>query len=134
MMPGPGAADAAPFRRSPIHVPRPSRPTMRSSTIIAGLTLCVSIVDSVSVRDSLTAVVWFKKRTPSEFFDFVYQIAIMPEHVYGRIPRDELTKSDVLRKPVGSGRFRLVRWDAGQRIELIADTANYRGRPPLDRV
>ena len=91
-------------------------------------------IDSVSVRDSLTAVAWFKKRSPSEFFDFVYQIAIVPEHVYGAIPRDELKKSETLRKPVGSGRFRFVRWDPGQRIEVIADTANYRGRPPLDRV
>jgi peptide/nickel transport system substrate-binding protein len=27
-----------------------------------------------------------------------------------------------------------VRWDAGTRIELVADTANYHGRPKLDRL
>src|SRR5436853_172299 len=29
---------------------------------------------------------------------------------------------------------RLARWDAGQRLEIVADTANSRGRPKLDRV
>src|ERR1043166_2330285 len=46
-------------------------------------------LDSVSVRDSLTAVVWFKKRTPEQFYDVAYQLLIMPEHVYGGIPMDK---------------------------------------------
>jgi peptide/nickel transport system substrate-binding protein len=91
-------------------------------------------IDSISVRDSLTAVVWFKKRTPEQFYDLAYQLVIVPEHVYGAIPLDQLRTSDQARKLVGSGRFRFVRWDAGQRIELIADTSNFRGRAKLDRV
>lgn len=94
----------------------------------------ISNVDSVSVRDSLTAVVWYKHRRPEQFYDFVYQIYILPEHVLKDIPPAQLRTSDVIRKGIGSGRFRLVRWDAGRRIELVADTANYRGRPKLDRV
>jgi peptide/nickel transport system substrate-binding protein len=58
----------------------------------------------------------------------------MPEHVYGKVPVEELRTSEVTRTPIGSGRFRFVRWEGGQRIELIADTANYRGRAKLDRV
>jgi peptide/nickel transport system substrate-binding protein len=91
-------------------------------------------LDSVSVRDSLTAVVWFKKHTPEQFYDVAYQLIIMPEHVYGSIPVDQLHTSEITRKPIGSGRFRFVRWDAGTRIELVADTANYRGRAKLDRL
>ncbi len=91
-------------------------------------------LDSVSVRDSLTAIVWFKKHTPEQFYDVAYQLMIMPEHVYGPIPAEQLHTSEITRRPVGSGRFRFVRWDAGTRIELIADTANYRGRAKLDRV
>lgn len=94
----------------------------------------ITNLDSVSVRDSLTAVVWFKKHTPEQFYDVAYQLIIMPEHVYGAIPVEQLHTSDATRKLVGSGRFRLVRWDAGTRIELLADTANFRGRPKLDRV
>lgn len=91
-------------------------------------------LDSVTVRDSATAVVWFKKRTPEQFYDVAYQLVIIPEHVYGSIPDSALKTSEATRTPIGTGRFRFVKWDAGQRIELIADTANYRGRATLDRV
>jgi peptide/nickel transport system substrate-binding protein len=91
-------------------------------------------IDSVSVRDSMTAVVWFKKRSPEEFYSVVYQLIPMPEHVYGKIPLDQLHTSDATRTLVGSGPFRLVKWEPRVRLELIADTANYRGRPKLDRI
>jgi peptide/nickel transport system substrate-binding protein len=91
-------------------------------------------IDSVSVKDSLTAVVFFKKHTPEEFYDVVYQLLIIPEHVYGSIPREELHTSDATRQAVGTGRFKFVKWEPGTRIELVADTGNYRGRPKLDRV
>jgi peptide/nickel transport system substrate-binding protein len=94
----------------------------------------VSNVDSISVRDSLTAVAWFKRRTPEQFYDLVYQVPIVPEHILGNTPNAQLKTSEVARRGIGSGRFRLARWDAGQRLELVADTANYRGRPKLDRI
>ncbi len=91
-------------------------------------------IDSVSVRDSLTAVVWYRKRAPEQFFDFVYNVAILPEHLLRDIPVKSLASSQFARKPVGSGRFRFGRWDAGSRIEIVSDTGNYRGRARLDRV
>jgi peptide/nickel transport system substrate-binding protein len=91
-------------------------------------------IDSISVRDSLTPVVWYRQRTPEQFYDFVYQIMVVPKHVYGAVPRAQLKTSDLMRKPVGSGRFRFVRWEPGVRVEIAADTANYRGRAKLDRV
>jgi peptide/nickel transport system substrate-binding protein len=91
-------------------------------------------IDSVSVRDSLTAVAWYRRRAPEQFYDFVYQVMIVPEHVYGSVPGAQLKTADLLRKPVGSGRFRFVRWEPGVRIEIASDTANYRGRAKLDRV
>jgi peptide/nickel transport system substrate-binding protein len=94
----------------------------------------VSNVDSISVRDSLTAVAWFKRRTPEQFYDLVYQVPVVPEHILGNTPNAQLKTSEVARRGIGSGRFRLARWDAGQRLELVADTANYRGRPKLDRI
>ncbi len=94
----------------------------------------LSNVDSVTVKDSLTAVAWFKTHTPSEFYDVVYQLIPVPEHVYGAVPFEQLHTSDVTRKLVGSGPFRFVKWDPKVRIEMIADTSNYRGRPNFDRV
>lgn len=91
-------------------------------------------VDSVTARDSLTVVAWFKKHTPSEFYDVAYQLIPVPEHVYGAVSFDRLKTSDITRTLVGSGPFRFVKWEPKVRVELIADTSNYRGRPNFDRV
>jgi len=98
------------------------------------VTANIANIDSVTVRDSLTAVAWFHRRTPEQFYDFVYQVHILPEHVLKDVPHDKLEASDVIRRPMGSGRFRFVSWDPGVRLELLADTANYHGRAKLDRV
>ena len=94
----------------------------------------ISNIDSVSVVDSLTAKFWYKRRSPTQFYDAVYQLAPVPEHVYGKVPAAEMRTSEVTRTPVGTGRFRFGRWEPGVRLELIADTANARGRAKLDRV
>ena len=91
-------------------------------------------IDSVSVRDAQTAVVWFKRRTAEQFYDVAYQLVVFPEHVYGSIPAESLHTAPAARAPIGSGRFRFAKWDAGTRIEVVADTGNYRGRAKLDRV
>jgi peptide/nickel transport system substrate-binding protein len=94
----------------------------------------ITNIDSVSVRDSLTAVAWFKRHTPEQFYDLVYQVLIVPEHILGNTPPAQLKTADVGRRGIGSGRFRLARWQPGQRFEIVADTANYHGRPKLDRI
>ncbi|GJG88244.1 peptide-binding protein [Gemmatimonadetes bacterium T265] len=91
-------------------------------------------IDSVVARDSTTAVVWFKHRSPRQFFDATYQLWVVPAHLLANVPRDQLAASAFARHPVGSGRFRFVSWAPGQQVTLAADTANYRGRPALDRI
>ena len=94
----------------------------------------VTNIDSIAVRDSLTVVAHFKRHTPEQFYDLVYQVLIVPQHVFVNTPAGQMKTADVARRGIGSGRFRLARLEPGQRIELIADTANYRGRPKLDRI
>lgn len=91
-------------------------------------------IDSVSVRDSMTAIFWFKRRTPQQFYDATYHMWILPAHLLDTVPLSRLAESSFARQPVGTGRFRFARWDPGQRIEIVADTANARGRARLDRV
>ena len=98
-----------------------------------GLPLITNI-DSIAVRDSLTAVAYFKRHTPEQFYDLVYQVSIVPQHILQNTPAAQMKTAEVTRKGIGSGRFRLAKWEPGKSIELLADTANYRGRPKLDRI
>ena len=91
-------------------------------------------IDSVTARDSSTAVVWYRRRTPEQFFDAVFQLIIMPEHLLGSADRANLRSHPLATAPVGNGRFRFVRWVKGSTIEIVADTTAYRGRAKLDRV
>ena len=123
--------DGAPVRASDV---RYSLKLVKDTAMGSPALPLVANVDSISVRDSLTAVAFFHKRVPEEFYDLVYQVAIVPEHVLSNTPVAQLRTADVGRRGIGSGRFRLAKWEPGSRIELVADTANYRGRPRLDRV
>lgn len=107
---------------------------VKDSAFASPVAPVITNLDSVHVRDSLTAVVWFKKHTPEQFYDVAYQLVIIPEHVYGGIPADQMRTAPAASAPIGSGRFRFVRWVPGTRLELIADTNNYRGRAKLDRI
>jgi peptide/nickel transport system substrate-binding protein len=91
-------------------------------------------VDSVSVRDSLTAVFWYSQRTPLQFFQATYPIVVLPEHLVGATRGTALRMTSLARSPVGSGRYRFVAWRPGSSIEVVADTSNYHGRPLIDRV
>lgn len=94
----------------------------------------ITNIDSIAVRDSLTVVAYFKRHTPEQFFDLVYQVSILPEHVLGNTPPAQLKTAEVARRGIGSGRFRLAKWESGKSLEIVADTANYRGRAKLDRI
>lgn len=89
-------------------------------------------IDSVSTPDSLTAVFWFRKRSPTQFLDAAAQSLILPAHQLDTIAVTRLRVSSP--PPIGTGRFRLRRWDKGASVEIAGDSANYRGRPKLDRV
>lgn len=94
----------------------------------------VGNIDSVSVRDSLTAVFWFKRRLPSQFFEATYNMYILPSHLLASLPMAALETAPFGHNPIGTGRFRFAKWDPNARLEIIADTANARGRAKLDRV
>jgi peptide/nickel transport system substrate-binding protein len=92
----------------------------------------LSNIDSVTASDSLTAVFWFHRRLPTQFLDAAAQLLILPAHQLEGIDVTRLRESAP--PAIGSGRFRLRRWDKGSSVEIIADSANYRGRAKLDRV
>ena len=89
-------------------------------------------IDSVTVTDSHTAAFWFHERLPTRFLDAAAQMLILPAHQLEKIPADSLREAAP--PPIGTGRFRLRKWDKGASVEIVADTSNYRGRAKLDRV
>ncbi len=94
----------------------------------------IASIDSITTPDSLTAVFWFKARSPMQFFEAVNPMVIIPEHALEGIRGQALRTARISRTPVGSGRFRFVEWKPASSVEIAADTANYRGRPRVDRV
>ena len=106
---------------------------IRDSGNVSPLTAATSDVVSVLALDSLSVEIRFSRRSPEQFYAAT-RIMPLPEHVYGAIPSGALRTSAAARAPVGTGRFRLVRWESGVRLELAAVEEHYRGRPRLDRV
>jgi len=88
-------------------------------------------IDSVTIADSSSAVFWFHERRPTQFLDAAAQLLILPAHQLEKLAQTRLREN--LPPPIGSGRFRLRRWDKGVAVELVSDTTNYRGRAKLDR-
>jgi peptide/nickel transport system substrate-binding protein len=106
----------------------------KDSTLGAPTASVITNIDSVSTPDSATAVFWFHARSPEQFYDAVYQNPIMPEHVWKPIPLSGWRTSEAARQPIGSGKYRFVRWIPRAVVELTADTSNYRGRPNINRL
>ena len=106
---------------------------IRDSGNVSSLVASIADIVSVSALDSLRVEIRFARRAPEQFYSATL-IVPLPAHVYGAIASGALRTSAEARAPVGSGRFRLVRWESGVRIELAAVEDHYRGRPHLDRV
>jgi peptide/nickel transport system substrate-binding protein len=106
----------------------------KDTTLASGASSLVANIDSVTTPDSATAVVWFGSRSPQQFYDVVYSMPIMPEHIWRSLPPSTWRSAPQAKAPVGSGRFRFLRWTPLGSVELVADTLNYAGAPELTRV
>lgn len=94
----------------------------------------IATIDSVTTPDSLTAVFWFSKRSPMQFYEATNPMLIIPAHALEGIRGKGLRTAPLARAPIGSGRYRFVSWNPGSSIEITADTGNYRGRPHANRI
>lgn len=123
--------DGAPVRASDVAFTHALYKDSATASPVAPL---IASIDSVTAPDSVTAVFWYSKRSPMQFFEAAIPMLILPEHALTGARGQALRTSELARAPIGSGRFRFVRWNAGSSIEVTADTGNYRGRPRVDRV
>jgi peptide/nickel transport system substrate-binding protein len=106
---------------------------VKDTSLASPLASNLDNVDSVSVPDSLTAVVWFHRRAPDAFFKAASPVVILPAHLLRQTAPAALHESAFARAPIGSGRFKFAAWDRAARIVIQADSGNYRGRPVADR-
>lgn len=106
---------------------------IRDSATASPLNAETAGIVSFTAIDSLHVDVRFAHRAPEQFH-MATLVVPLPAHLLAAIPGAELRTSPQAAAPVGSGRFKLVRWEKGVRLELAAVDGHYRGRPRLDRI
>jgi peptide/nickel transport system substrate-binding protein len=94
-------------------------------------------VDRVETPDARTVIVHLRRRYPpfiTQFFTTLQEGAkpILPAHLLASLR--ELNDASYNALPIGSGPFRFVKWDRGQRIVLMANDRYFRGPPRLKRI
>jgi peptide/nickel transport system substrate-binding protein len=87
-------------------------------------------VDSVEITDDHTVVVVYKK--PYALAVIAWTVGIIAKHQFEG--EGDLAKNPANEAPVGTGPFRLARWEQGKRIVLAANKDYWNGRPYLDNV
>jgi peptide/nickel transport system substrate-binding protein len=94
------------------------------------------VVAAIERRDDTTFVVHLKRR----FAPFVVQFfgpsnppsIVLPEHLLGRLP--DFNHADYNNLPIGTGPFRIVSYEKGQRLVMVANGGYWRGPPKLRRI
>lgn len=94
----------------------------------------VRSIASVTARDSLTAVFTFRTAYAEMFFDAVFHMRILPQHLLAALPREQWGSAAFGQHPVGDGPYRFVEWKAGESVELAADSTFFLGRPHIRRL
>ncbi|HTR20100.1 MAG TPA: peptide ABC transporter substrate-binding protein [Gemmatimonadales bacterium] len=104
------------------------------STVVSPYRASLRHIAAVVARDSLTVAFAFRDRYPEMFYDAVYHMRILPEHLLSAVPRSQWTTAAFGRAPVGDGPYRLVAWKEGESLELAADSTFFLGRPHIRRL
>jgi peptide/nickel transport system substrate-binding protein len=86
------------------------------------------LVESLQVLDERTVQVRYREPFAPALESWM--MGIIPEHL---LSREDLNTTAFLRRPVGHGPFRFVRWKTGELIELAANPDYFEHRPYLDR-
>jgi peptide/nickel transport system substrate-binding protein len=94
-----------------------------------------AIVRAVETPDARTVVLRLRRPWADatvELFVGGQNGSILPEHVLGRA--DAAAAARFESAPIGSGPYRVERWDRGDRIVLRANAGYFRGKPAIDRI
>ncbi len=86
------------------------------------------LIESVEVVDPLTIRVRYKEPFAPALESWM--MGIIPKHL---LEGQDLNTTPLLRRPIGHGPYRFVRWKTGELIELAANPDYFEHRPFIDR-
>lgn len=86
-------------------------------------------VEEITVLDDKTVA--FRLSAPNVAFLEYMTMAVLPKHL---LEGEDMQSSAFFRAPVGTGPYKLERWDAGQAIVLVKNEDYYLGPPKIDRI
>ena len=93
-------------------------------------------VSRVDVPDPLTVVFHLKAKfapfVSTIFAESDNPVCVVPQHILGAFK--DLNRVAFNQLPIGTGPFRVVRWNRGDRVELVANPHYYLGVPKLKSI
>ncbi len=90
-------------------------------------------IASVDTPDP-TTVVYRLKEPYAPFRDQVVGAPIVPRHVLGALPGDQINRAPFNQKPVGTGPFAVSEFVTDDHVTLVANPSYWRARPRLQRI
>ena len=86
-------------------------------------------VEEITTPDQQTVV--FQLAGPNAAFLEYMTMAVLPRHL---LEGEDMQTSSFFRAPVGTGPYKLERWDVGQAIVLVKNEDYYLGCPSIDQI
>lgn len=86
-------------------------------------------VEEITTPDEQTVV--FRLSAPNAAFLEYMTMAVLPRHL---LEGEDMQTSGFFRAPVGTGPYKLERWDVGQAIVLVKNEDYYLGCPGIDQI
>lgn len=86
-------------------------------------------IEEIKVIDKNT--VSFKLSVPNVAFLDYMTMAILPEHC---LKGEDMQESDFFKKPIGTGPYKIEKWDEGQAITLVRNDDYFGKKPAIEKV
>jgi peptide/nickel transport system substrate-binding protein len=83
-------------------------------------------ISAVTAEDSSTFLVRFRQPYPEQLYDATFHVRVFPAHLWRELPRESWQADTSLSRLVGSGPYRIAKWERGQSLTLVADTVGGR--------
>ena len=87
------------------------------------------IVNEITALDAYTVQITLNR----PYAPFVYTIAMAPFSIISPTAATK-RREDFTNHPIGTGPFKFVRWDRGDKVVVDVNEDYWSGRPPLDRI